>query len=510
MTAPTTAPAKRQPKPQALDTGLAPEAQQGDPLEDILNPKPPTQQQQQQAPVQKKAVPAVIFKAYDIRGIVGETLTEELVHDIGLAIGSEAETRGQQTIVVARDGRLSGVDFAAALTKGLRASGRDVIDIGMVPTPLLYFATHHLKTGSGVMVTGSHNPPEYNGFKIMLGDETLSGSAIQALRKRIESGKYASGEGRFKTLDVIPDYLQRITGDVNVCRPINLVVDCGNGVAGAVAPQLLRALGCEVHELFCEVDGKFPNHHPDPSQPENLKDLIMAVMEHDADVGLAFDGDGDRLGVVDSNGEIIWPDRQMMLYATDVLSRNPGAEIIYDVKCSKHLGEVITKQGGRPLMWKTGHSLIKAKLKESGDLLAGEMSGHIFFKERWYGFDDGLYTAARLLEILAVDPRPSGDVFAALPNAMNTPELKVDMAEDEHFEFMNSLTGEAQFPGARITTIDGIRADFEDGWGLVRASNTTPCLVMRFEANNAQALKRIQDQFKKAMVKLKPDLKFPF
>jgi phosphomannomutase / phosphoglucomutase len=470
---------------------------------------PPTQQQQQQQQV-PRAVPASIFKAYDIRGIVGNTLTDELVQDIGRAIGSEAEQRGQQTVLVARDGRLSGAGFAAALAKGLRASGRDVIDIGRVPTPLLYFATYHLNTGSGVMVTGSHNPPDYNGFKIMLGGETLSTSAIQALRTRIEGKKFSRGAGTFKSMDIIDDYIARVTGDIKLNRPMKIVVDCGNGVAGAAAPQLLRALGCEVHELFCEVDGNFPNHHPDPGQPENLRDLIKSVKDHKADIGLAFDGDGDRLGVVDSNGGIIWPDRQMMLYATDVLSRCPGAEIIYDVKCSNHLDKVITAKGGRPLMWKTGHSLIKAKLKETGDPLAGEMSGHIFFNERWYGFDDGLYTAARLLEILAQDPRPSVEVFAALPNAINTPELNIHFAEGEHFEFMDRLMAGVHFPNARITTIDGIRADFDDGWGLVRASNTTPSLVLRFEANNTPALKRIQGIFKQAMQKIKPELEFPF
>jgi phosphomannomutase / phosphoglucomutase len=344
----------------------------------------------------------------------------------------------------------------------------------------------------------------------MLGGETLSTSAIHALRTRIEGKKFSRGAGTFKSMDIIDDYIARVTGDIKLNRPMKIVVDCGNGVAGAAAPQLLRALGCEVHELFCEVDGNFPNHHPDPGQPENLRDLIKSVKDHKADIGLAFDGDGDRLGVVDSNGGIIWPDRQMMLYATDVLSRCPGAEIIYDVKCSNHLDKVITAKGGRPLMWKTGHSLIKAKLKETGDPLAGEMSGHIFFNERWYGFDDGLYTAARLLEILAQDPRPSVEVFAALPNAINTPELNIHFAEGEHFEFMDRLMAGVHFPNARITTIDGIRADFDDGWGLVRASNTTPSLVLRFEANNTPALKRIQGIFKQAMQKIKPELEFPF
>jgi phosphomannomutase / phosphoglucomutase len=455
-------------------------------------------------------IPENIFKAYDIRGIVGKTLTAGIVREIGRAIGSEAIARKQSTVVVGRDGRLSGPEFAQALSDGLRAAGVDVIDIGMVPTPVLYFATHHLKTGSGVAITGSHNPPDYNGIKIMLGGETLSGEAISALRTRIVEGKLSSGAGGWKAVDVVPDYIARVTSDVRLARPLKIVVDCGNGVPGMLAPRVLRELGCEVSELFCEVDGHFPNHHPDPSQPENLEDLIRAVKAQRADLGLAFDGDGDRLGVVTAEGVIIWPDRQMMLYAKDVLSRNPGAMVIYDVKCTRNLATVIAQHGGEPLMWKTGHSLIKAKMRETGALLAGEMSGHIFFKERWYGFDDGLYTAARLLEILSHDARAPSAVFAELPETVNTPELKLEMMEGEHFKLMERLQKSAHFPGAKLTTIDGVRADFADGWGLARPSNTTPTVVIRFEAENKEALARIQKQFRDLILSLDPTLTLPF
>ena len=456
------------------------------------------------------AVSPSIFKAYDIRGIVGETLTEAVVYEIGRAIASEAAARAQGSVIVARDGRLSGPDFVAALGRGIRDSGLDVIDLGMVPTPLLYFATHTLATRSGVMVTGSHNPPAYNGFKIVIDGETLSGDTIQSLRQRIEQQDYTRGAGQYTTQDLLAAYIERISTDIHLARPLKLVVDCGNGVAGVVAPRLLAALGCQLSELFCEVDGNFPNHHPDPSQTENLQDLVQAVSNQGADLGLAFDGDGDRLGVVDANGTVIWPDRQMMLYATDILARHPGAEIIYDVKCSRHLGRVIAEQGGRPLMWKTGHSLIKAKMKESGALLAGEMSGHIFFKERWYGFDDALYTAARLLEILAADQRAPAQVFAALPDAVCTPELRVEMKEGEHFRFMEELCSQRLFSDAKVSTIDGIRAEFSDGWGLIRASNTTPSLIIRFEADTAEALQRIQKTFRTAILAIDPSLKLPF
>lgn len=451
-----------------------------------------------------------IFRAYDIRGIVGASLTPEVVYEIGRAIGSEAFERGQQTVVVARDGRLSGPDLSDALIRGLVATGRDVKDIGQVPTPVLYFAAQYLDTSSGVMVTGSHNPPDYNGLKIVLDGETLASQAIQGLYQRIRSGDLLSGEGSVEQVNVVPDYVERIRADVLVPRALKVVVDCGNGVAGAVAPQLLRALGCEVTELFCEVDGTFPNHHPDPSKTENLGALIQTVAEKGADIGLAFDGDGDRLGVIASEGEIIWPDRLMMLYAMDILNRNPGGQIIYDVKCSRNLDKIIRDFGGDPLMWKTGHSLIKAKMKETGALLAGEMSGHMFFKERWFGFDDALYASARLLEILANDHRTSSSIFGALPDSVNTPELNVPMKEGEPHPFMDRLLASAHFEGAKVSTIDGLRAEFPDGWGLVRASNTTPVLVLRFEATDDQALKRIQEEFRRVMRQVEPALQLPF
>lgn len=455
-------------------------------------------------------IPAEIFKAYDIRGVVGRTLTPAIVERIGRALGSEARARKQRALAVGRDGRLSGPEISQALSKGLTRAGCDVIDIGMVPTPVLYFATHHLDTHSGVSVTGSHNPPDYNGLKMMLAGETLAAQAIQALRERIVNSDLLEGRGHISSTDVRDAYLERIAGDVKLARPMKVIVDCGNGVAGSVAPELLRKLGCEVQELFCEVDGHFPNHHPDPGQPANLMDLIAAVKSRPVDVGLAFDGDGDRLGVISPDGNIIWPDRQMILFARDVLSRHPGAQIIYDVKSSRALEKVIRDAGGKPIIWKTGHSLIKAKLKESGALLAGEMSGHFFFKERWYGFDDALYAAARLLELLSRDARAPADIFAALPDTVNTPELHLQMTEGEHHDFIKQLVAHARFADAKVTTIDGLRVDFDDGFGLVRASNTQPVLVFRFEATSQRALQRIQAQFKALILGLRPDLTLPF
>jgi phosphomannomutase/phosphoglucomutase len=457
-------------------------------------------------------MPAEIFRAYDVRGIVEEGLTADVVRQIGRAIGAEAYDRGQQTIVVGRDGRNSGPELQAALVDGLRGVGRDVIDVGRVPTPVLYFATHYLNTGSGVMVTGSHNPPEYNGLKIMLGGETLFGDDIQALRKRAEDGGFASGKGNLQTMEVVDEYVRRVCEDVPVAlgNSFRVVVDCGNGVAGDVAPKLLRALGHDVVELFCEVDGNFPNHHPDPSDPANLAYLIGSVKQENADLGFAFDGDGDRLGVVDPDGRIIWADMQMMLFAKDVLGRSPGADIVFDVKCSNRLAKVIKQLGGKPVMWRTGHSYIKSKLKESGAPLAGEMSGHIFFQDRWYGFDDAIYSAARMLEILMAFKKSPSEVFAKLPAGVSTPELRVDMAEGEQVPLVAKLVEGDGFANGKRTTIDGLRVDFSDGWGLVRASNTTPSLVMRFEADNKEALARIQGEFKAAVLALNPNLELPF
>ncbi|GAB4345789.1 MAG: phosphomannomutase/phosphoglucomutase [Gammaproteobacteria bacterium] len=496
-------------KPASTAPDVPPEAGVGSMFLDSGHIEVQEDEPQVKAPKLDK-VPASIFRAYDIRGVVGETLTEEVVETIGRALGSEAYERGQQLVVIGRDGRLSGPALSAALARGFMASGRDVIDIGMAPTPVLYFATQYLRTGTGVAVTGSHNPPNYNGLKMMIRDETLSGDAIQALRVRIQTGNLLSGEGSLSEQSVIDDYVGRITGDVQVGRSLKVVVDCGNGVAGMVAPRLLRELGCEVIELYCEVDGNFPNHHPDPGKPENLKELIAKVQESGAHLGVAFDGDGDRLGVVDEKGKIIYPDRLLMLFAKDLLMRQPGASIIYDVKCTRHLRRVIAENAGQPIMWKTGHSLIKAAMKKTGALLAGEMSGHFFFKERWYGFDDGIYAAARLLEILGAESVPASELFAELPDSVNTPELNIQVAEGEQHTLVEELVNKAQFPDAEVTTIDGVRADFADGFGLVRASNTTPVLVLRFEGDDEAALRRIQEAFRKQLLAVKPDLELPF
>lgn len=452
-----------------------------------------------------------IFRAYDIRGVVTDTLTPDVVREIGRAYGSECLERGMKTAVVARDGRLSGPDLVNALSEGIVSTGLNVIDIGMVPTPVLYFATHHLDTGTGVMVTGSHNPPEYNGLKMMVEGGALFGDGITALYQRLQDGNITTGQGERTTAEVLDDYLQRILGDVKLKRSMKIGVDCGNGVAGVAAPALFDGLGCESVNLFTEVDGTFPNHHPDPAKVENLQDLMTAVESGNLDLGLAFDGDGDRVGVIDDKGQIIWPDRQMILYAEDVLSRNPGARIIYDVKCSKLLPEAITKAGGVPDMYKTGHSFIKSRIKETGALLGGEMSGHIFFKERWYGFDDALYSAARLLEIVSADDRPVSEIFGAIPNSVNTPEINVKFDIDgAHHEFMEKFVAQSSFEGAELTVIDGLRADYPDGWGLVRASNTTPSLVIRFEADSEEALERIRQSFGAAMKAVDDSLDIPF
>lgn len=458
-----------------------------------------------------KSINPTIFRAYDIRGIVETELTSDAVYTIGLALGSEARDRGETTLIIGRDGRLSGPKLIKALTQGLLNSGCDVIDVGRVPTPVLYFATHTLSVRSGVILTGSHNPTNYNGLKMVLGGETLADGDIQHLYQRIQTGNFQIRDnGTYKTAEIIPNYIQRITQDIKLKRPLKIVIDCGNGITGLVAPSLFKALGCEVIELFCEIDGNFPNHHPDPSVAENLIDLMEAVTKFQADVGLAFDGDGDRLGVVTNVGEIIWPDRQLMLYAIDVLSRNLDATIIYDVKSTYHLEKIIKQYGGQPIMWKTGHSFMKNKLKESGSLLAGEMSGHIFFKERWYGFDDGLYTGARLLEILANNQHTAEQLFAGIPNSVNTPELKLPIAEAEKFIFMQKFQQHANFADAKITTIDGLRADFADGWGLIRPSNTSPYLILRFEAETHASLDKIKTLFRQQILNLNPHIELPF
>jgi phosphomannomutase / phosphoglucomutase len=451
-----------------------------------------------------------IFRAYDIRGVVENALTPDAVQLIGQAFATEALSQGQKTVVIGRDGRLSSPELAQRLSEGLRAGGCDVIDVGMVPTPVLYYATHKLKTGTGIMVTGSHNPPQYNGLKMLIAGNTLYGDGIKALYQMIIEDKVNHGEGSHTEQDVIPDYLDTIVNDIKLDRPLNIAVDCGNGVAGVLATELFTRLGCKVTELFCEVDGTFPNHHPDPSKPENLIDMQKSIKENALDLGLAFDGDGDRVGILDDKQNILWADRQMMLYSADVLKRKPGALIIFDIKSTSNLYDYIKNLGGEPLMWKTGHSFIKAKMKETGAELAGEMSGHIFFKERWFGFDDGLYSAARMLEIISQQDKTTSALFAELPDSFNTPELQIDFAEGEHYKFMNKFIAQAKFDNAETLTIDGIRVNYAEGWGLVRPSNTTPCLVLRFEANDEDTLSEIQSIFREQLLAIDSSLNLPF
>ena len=462
-------------------------------------------------------IPKEIFKAYDIRGIVGKSLTPEIVEAIGHALGSEARSRAQTEICVGYDGRLSGPELADALSTGIRKAGVNVVNLGMVATPMVYFAAHHLGNNCGVMVTGSHNPPDYNGLKMVLAGETLSNDSIQRLRHRIEYKLLTYGDGIERSYDIVPNYIAKIKADINLARPLQIIVDCGNGVAGAFAKTLYNAIGCRVEELFCEVDGHFPNHHPDPSVPENLSDLIDALKNTRSELGLAFDGDGDRLGVVTKEGNIIYPDRQLLLFAQDVLSRNAGATVIFDVKSTRNLSPWIEELGGKPLMWKTGHSLVKAKIKETGAALAGEMSGHVFFndnnihgKKRWYGFDDGLYAGARLLEILSLFPNPS-EILNNLPDSISTPEQHIQMQEGEPHKLIAELQKTAKFADALdVITIDGLRVEYEDGFGLMRASNTTPVIVLRFEANTEAALKRIQAQFRDVIWGVAPNVALPF
>lgn len=474
----------------------------------MTNPSPPVR------------VEAGLFKAYDIRGVVERDLTRDAARAIGAALGSEAVDRNVREIAVGRDGRLSGPWLRDALIEGIRGAGVGVVDIGQVATPMLYFATHHLGTGSGVEITGSHNPPEYNGLKIVLAGEALHGEGLKRLHRRIEAGELvrAPAPGALRSADIRQAYIDRIRGDVRLARPVKIVIDCGNGVAGAIAGDLYRALGCAPVELFCEVDGNFPNHHPDPAHPENLQDLIASVRENGAELGLAFDGDGDRLGVVTRNGKIIYPDRQIMLFAQDVLASRPGAEIVFDVKCTRQLAPWVRSHGGRPTMWRTGHSLIKARLRETGAAFAGEMSGHLFFNDRWYGFDDGLYAGARLLEILSRSADPSA-VLEALPDATSTPELQLRTAEGENFRLVERLSALAQRPAAQrrhfgraseFITIDGIRVEYPDGFGLARPSNTTPVVVLRFEADDDAALARIQEDFRNAIGEVAPGSDLPF
>jgi len=459
-----------------------------------------------------------IFKAYDIRGVIGKTLDADTARLIGRAFGSEVRAQGGDAVVVARDGRLSGPELIGALSDGLRSAGVDVVNVGMVPTPVGYFgASVPLQLPSGerrvdscIVVTGSHNPPDYNGFKMVLRGAAIYGEQILALHQRIVDDNFASGSGSYTEYDISDVYLDRIVSDIKLARPLKIVVDTGNGVAGELAPKLFRKLGCELVELFTEIDGNFPNHHPDPAHPENLQDVIKALKETDAEIGFAFDGDGDRLGVVTKDGQIIYPDRQLMLFAEEVLSRNKGAQIIYDVKCTRNLAKWVKEKGGEPLMWKTGHSLVKAKLRETGAPLAGEMSGHVFFKDRWYGFDDGLYTGARLLEILS-RVADASKLLNELPNSVSTPELQLKLEEGENFDLIGRLQASAKFEGASdILTIDGLRVEYPDGFGLARSSNTTPVVVFRFEADSDAALERIQNDFRRVFLAEKADAQLPF
>ena len=453
--------------------------------------------------------PDHIFRAYDIRGIAGSELSEALARQLGRAIS--AEYPGAREIAVGRDGRHSSDALVSALIEGLSDAGITVHDVGQVPTPVLYFATHELGHGSGVMVTGSHNPPEYNGFKMVLQGHTLAGDDILALRTRMLQDLPCPGGGNRIEKDVSEAYVKRIAEDIQLTRPMRVALDAGNGVAGPIAVQVLRACGVDVTELYCDVDGNFPNHHPNPSDAKNLEDLTDRVLQDGLEVGIALDGDGDRCGVVDDKGEILWADRQLMVHATDVLKREPGATVVFDVKCSSLLPRVIEESGGAPVMARTGHSFIKAKMRETQAALAGEMSGHLFFRERWYGFDDGIYAAARLLQILAEKGEPASAIFAALPQACVTPEINIPFEVDgDQHRFIEKFSAHAEFPGARLTRIDGVRADFDDGFGLARASNTTPYVVTRFEGTTPDVIKRIQGEFRSQMLAVDSELELPF
>src|SRR3990167_3364348 len=456
-------------------------------------------------------LPLAIFRAYDIRGEVGvNSLNEDVAYAVGLAIGTEALRVDQHEIIVACDARLTGASLKKALMTGIIETGCNVVDIGLGPTPMMYFATHFLSSRTGVMVTASHNPSHHNGFKIVLNGRTLTEKGIQELVQRIVGRDFLSGEGVVRKQGIIADYMDAICAQLTLKKPMKVVIDAGNCAASEIAPIVFRRLGCEVIELFCEYDGRFPNHHPDPTVPENLKDIIALVLKEKADIGLAFDGDADRLGIITNKGEVIWPDRQMILFAKDVLEKNPGEKIIFDVKCSRVLPDMIKKMGGQPIMWQTGHSILKAKMVEEKAPLAGEMSGHIFFKEGWYGFDDGIYVGARLLSILSREEKSVSDVFHALPQTINTSELKLPMPEEKKFDFMNRLMAEGEFFGAEIITLDGLRIEYDFGWGLIRRSNTSPYLILRFEADTEENLTKIQTIFREQLLKINGELKLPF
>ena len=455
---------------------------------------------------------SVIFRAYDIRGVFGDELTCEVVYEIAKAIGTIAHKKNQQEIVVGRDGRLSSPELNLVLIEGLLSTGINVTDIGIVPTPVTYFASHYLKTNNCVMITGSHNAAEYNGLKTVIAGESLFAEGIEEIKKYVISKKYVVGRGSLQHIDVSTDYIQRILGDIDISAGYTpkIVIDCGNGSAGEIAPRLFDELRCDLITIFSEIDGSFPNHHPDPSQPDNLEDLVRKVKKENADIGFAFDGDGDRLGVVDAAGNIIWPDKQLMLLAIDVLSRNKGSNIIYDVKCTKYLKSIIESSYGKPLMWKTGHSFIKQKMHEVDAPLAGEMSGHIFFKERWYGFDDAIYTAARFIEIFSKNKKKPTELFKDLPYGVSTPELRMFLKEDEHSNFMREFSNNIFKSNAVVISIDGLRIEHDDGWGLVRPSNTSPYIIFRFEADNESALERIRVEFRNIIISFRKGMKIPF
>lgn len=458
----------------------------------------------------EKQVERSVFRAYDIRGVIGKQLNEDDFYTIGRAISCRLHDLKRDKIFIARDGRLTSDSLAAALKQGLLESGITIIDLGAVATPVMYYATHTQGVDSGLMVTGSHNPADYNGIKIVLAGKTLVQTDIDQLYELTVAGRFQDGRGEALSFDIIPDYINRIVGDIKLHRRLKVVVDCGNGIVGPITPQVLTALGCDVIPLYCEVDGRFPNHHPDPTIEANLVDLKKAVAQHQADIGLAFDGDADRLGVITNQGEVIWPDRLLMYYARDVLKHNKGSTIVYDVKCSSHLASVIEEAEGVARMCPTGHSIVKAVMKEEHAALAGEMSGHLFFKDRWYGFDDALYSACRLLEIVSSSSKPVSEQFETIPNSVNTPEIKIPIAEEDKFIFMQRFSEQAKFPNANIITIDGLRVEFPHGWGLLRASNTTPCLVARFEAKDQESLKQIQILFKSELQGIDKDLVVSF
>lgn len=453
---------------------------------------------------------AAIFRAYDIRGIVNETLTPGSIYRIGQAIASAVISQGESVVIVGADGRISSPAVSESLIRGLLDSGLDVTNLGMVPTPVLYFATQSLGISSAVMVTGSHNPADYNGFKIVIANQTLPAEGIQEIHQNYIEGNFAEGDGQLTETNVIDNYIDSICDDIVVAQPLNLVIDCGNGVAGSIAPDLFANLGCDVTPIYCDVDGNFPNHDPDPTVPSNLGDLMLAVTSSKADLGIAFDGDGDRLVAITNAGNIIWPDRLLMLFAKDILSRNPGADVIYDIKCSRNLNNVITSFGGRPIINRSGHSYLKAKMAETGAILGGEMSGHICFKERWNSFDDGLYAAARLLEIVGAQTRNLEELFDAFPKCQSTAEIKIPIPEQDKFTFMANLSQHGEFGDGNINELDGLRVDYADGWGLVRASNTAPCLTLRFEADENSGLQRIKRIFRDQMQSIDDSLEIEF